>query len=259
LEQVLMNLAVNASDAMPNGGQMLIETAEKVVDEPTAKDNLDLKPGRYVCLSVSDTGTGIPPDVLPRIFDPFFTTKAVGKGTGLGLATVFGIIKQHHGSIAVSSRVGLGTRFQVLLPASATALVKRSVASSESKLPGGSECILVAEDEPVVRASLCRILSRYGYQVLEAENGVQACQLWKTHRHEVRLVLTDLIMPGGISGRQLAQRLRLDKPQLKIVFTSGYSAEIAGQEVNQLDGEEFIGKPFQTHQLLETIRRVLDR
>ena len=259
MEQVLMNLAVNAGDAMPNGGQLFIETTEKVVDEASSESHPDLSPGRYVCLSIRDTGTGIPAAVLPKIFDPFFTTKEVGKGTGLGLATVFSIVKQHRGSIEVSSRVGQGTHFQILLPASADAPAKPAGDPIKAKLLGGSECILLVEDERAVRAMFCAMLKRCGYQVLEAANGVEACQLWTIHRDQVAMLLTDLIMPGGISGRQLAQRLREDKPQLKIIFTSGYSADIAGQEVNQLDGEKFLAKPFQPHQLMETVRQVLDK
>ena len=257
LDQVLMNLAVNARDAMPEGGLLLIETGEKWVDEDFVRLNPDAAPGRYVWLSVSDTGGGIPPEVLPRIFDPFFTTKDPGKGTGLGLATVFGIVKQHHGWIKVVSEPGRGAKFQIFIPASGATSKARVGAATQPQPRGGTETILLAEDEPSVRAVTRRLLEHCGYRVLEAANGAEALQVWQQHPASVALLLTDIVMPGGMTGLQLARRLQVDNPNLKVVFTSGYSAEIAGREIGLRSGEAFLQKPILLEQLLETVRRCL--
>ena len=209
LDQVLMNLAVNARDAMPEGGLLLIETGEKWVDEDFVRLNPDAAPGRYVWLSVSDTGGGIPPEVLPRIFDPFFTTKDPGKGTGLGLATVFGIVKQHHGWIKVVSEPGRGAKFQIFIPASGATSKARVGAATQPQPRGGTETILLAEDEPSVRAVTRRLLEHCGYRVLEAANGAEALQVWQQHPASVALLLTDIVMPGGMTGLQLARRLQV--------------------------------------------------
>jgi PAS domain S-box-containing protein len=257
LDQVLMNLSVNARDAMPGGGRLLIETLDCVVDGDGTHRHPDARPGRYVCLRVSDTGTGMAPDVLPRIFEPFFTTKAPGRGTGLGLATVFGIVRQHEGWIDVHSEVGRGTRFEVCLPAveSAAEPVSRPVAASAS---GGTEAILLVEDEEPVRMLARRVLERRGYRVIEAGNGADALRLWQEHRREIRLLLTDLVMPEGVSGHQLASQLVADEPRLKVVFTSGYSADMGEHARGLPEGHHFVQKPFSPHQLLTTIRQSLD-
>jgi two-component system cell cycle sensor histidine kinase/response regulator CckA len=258
LDQVLMNLAVNARDAMPKGGRLLLETSEKTVDEELARLHPDASPGRFACLSVTDTGTGIPPEVLPRIFEPFFTTKEQGKGTGLGLATVFGIVKQHHGWIKVDTAAGRGTTFHVFLPAIRTAAAEPDRATARPRPMGGIETILLAEDEEAVRTIAVAVLERAGYRVLEAANGVEALHFWKEHRHDIALLLTDMVMPAGLGGRELAQRLQAEKPELKIIFFSGYSAELAGKELDLRHGENFLQKPFGPDHLLETVRRCLD-
>ena len=258
LDQVLVNLALNARDAMPEGGRLRIETAEKILDELGARAYPDAAPGRYVWLSVSDTGRGIPPEVLPRIFEPFFTTKEQGKGTGLGLATVFGIVRQHRGWLTVSSTPGRGANFQVFLPASEATLQALPEAAAIPAAPRGTEIILLVEDELAVRTAACEILQRHGYRVLEAADGLKALDLWQKHRGTVALLLTDMVMPGGMSGQQLAQRLRAEQPGLRVVIMSGYSAEIAGRELKLPTGENFLEKPFASDQLLETIRRCLD-
>jgi two-component system cell cycle sensor histidine kinase/response regulator CckA len=257
LDQVLMNLAVNARDAMPEGGNLIVATSEKIVDETLAQKYPDAAPGRYACLSVSDTGLGIPAAVLPRIFEPFFTTKEPGKGTGLGLATVFGIVKQHRGWVNVSSASGSGTRFEVFLPATGAA-VAASGDTSRFQPRGGTETILLVEDEASVRNVTRAILKRHGYTVLEAANGVEAMKLWPQHRMRVALLLTDLVMPAQMSGLQLAQRLQLDSSNLKVVFMSGHSAEIAGRQIELRPGDNFLQKPFSAAQLLKTIRSCLD-
>ena len=258
VEQVLMNLAVNARDAMPKGGDLLIETTETTVDPSEARLNPEAAPGRYVCLSVTDTGSGIAPEILPRIFEPFFTTKEPGKGTGLGLATVFGIVKQHHGWIKLENHPGRGATFRIYLPASAGTAAPAAAAAAKPKSNGGTETILLVEDELAVRTSTRQILERHGYQVLEAAEGAEALEVWQKHRTSVALLLTDLVMPGELGGRELGRRLRAERPGLKVIFVSGYSADIAGRDFQLQSGEAFVQKPFDAEQILETIRRCLD-
>ena len=257
IEQILMNLAVNARDAMPNGGSLRIETSEKSVDQNAAQLNPEAAPGRYVCLRVSDQGHGIAPAVMSRIFDPFFTTKDVGKGTGLGLATVMGIVKQHRGWVMVESQPGQGATFQIFLPASSTT-PGRTAAAILAKPGGGTETILLVEDEMVVRVPTRKILERHGYKVLEAASGQEALECWQQHRGSIALLLTDLVMPGGMSGQELARVLQADEPQLRVIFNSGYSAAIAGRELKLGHGEHYIQKPVAPDQLLRTLRLSLD-
>jgi len=257
LDQVLMNLVLNARDAMPGGGTLLVETAETTLSAADAAGIQDLAPGRYVCLRVSDTGSGIAPEHLLRIFEPFFTTKEPGKGTGLGLATVFGIVRQHGGSITVQSALGRGTTFQILLPAIARAAPAQ--AASRSTPPRGTETVLLVEDEPIVCEAITTTLERAGYRVLKAGNGPEAIRVWEQHRDEIRLLLTDIVMPQGMNGRELAARLRTSDPALRVIFMSGYSAEMAGRELALHPGQDFIQKPYSSQQLLETVRSTLDR
>ena len=258
LDQVLMNLAVNARDAMPEGGRLISETTAREFSAAEAAALLDVKPGHYVGLRVSDTGCGIPPEILPRIFEPFFTTKEPGKGTGLGLATVFGIVKQHGGCIQVASEPGRGTTFEVYLPALAETTTAASEAESRPGPRGGTETILLVEDDADVRLVTRITLERHGYRVLEAPDGLAALELWRQHRDAVALLLTDLVMPGELDGRELAQRLRADRPQLKVIYTSGYSPELAGRELHSRSGEAFLQKPCPAERLLETVRECLD-
>ncbi|SPE59972.1 putative Histidine kinase [Verrucomicrobia bacterium] len=211
LDQVVMNLSVNARDAMPGGGRLLIETSQRDLDEEFVRLHPDTQPGRYACLSVSDSGTGIPPEVLPHIFEPFFTTKESGKGTGLGLATVFGIVKQHQGCIEVANNPTCGARFDILLPLSEATSALPGCAAKSPKSIGGTETILLVEDEPAVRLLTRRTLERHGYRTLEAGNGEEAIAIWQEHRGEVALLLTDLVMPEGMTGQQLARRLQADR------------------------------------------------
>jgi CheY-like chemotaxis protein len=220
--------------------------------------NPDAAPGRYVCLGVGDTGGGVPPEILPRIFEPFFTTKEVGKGTGLGLATVFGIVKQHRGWIRVDNQVGRGATFRVFLPAATAAPVAPVPTEGLTKPLRGTETILMAEDELAVRKTLRLLLEGSGYRVLEAANGSEALERWREHRGTVDLLLTDLVMPGGISGQDLARQLKRQLPRLKVVFMSGYSVEIAGRELELRSGENFVQKPFTPDQLLQTLRQSLE-
>ncbi len=258
LDQVLMNLVVNARDAMPGGGRLIIETAEKTLTETEATLIPDAKAGRYACLSVTDSGSGIAPEDLAHIFEPFFTTKEVGKGTGLGLATVFGIVQQHGGALQVESEVGRGTTFRIFLHTVEAAEVTEEKVAAKP-LPRGTETILVVEDEPSLRLLNRIVLERQGYQVLDAAHGVGALQVWERHTGPIHLLLTDLVMPEGVSGLELAARLRKLSPHLPVIFTSGYSDEMAGRELRLETGQYFLQKPTPLPELLETVRRCLDR
>ncbi len=259
IDQVLLNLTINARDAMPQGGQLVIETAEVKFDEPAVDQSTPARPGTFACLSVSDTGCGIPPENLPRIFEPFFTTKEVGKGTGLGLATIFGIVQQHQGWINVYSEVGLGTTMRIYLPRLAEPAASEMAGSLLETLPGGTETILVVEDDPAVRLSMQCVLSHLGYRVLEAANGVDAFEIWQQHRADIRLLVTDLVMPGGINGKELAARLVEQEAGLKVIYVSGYSATVAGKDFRLEEGVNFLTKPFETHKLAQIVRKCLDR
>jgi PAS domain S-box-containing protein len=258
VDQVLMNLTINARDAMPHGGRITIETAETTVDENTVRLNPDAAPGRYVSMKVRDEGIGIPPENLARIFEPFFTTKEEGKGTGLGLATVFGIVKQHHGWVTVESEPGLGTTFHIHLPACEKDLSGLDETLEDLDPCGGDETILVTEDESNVRELIQKLLEHHGYRVLVAGTGPEALQVWRDHGQGVALLLTDLVMPGGMSGTELARRLQADNPDLKVIFMTGYSEEIAGRALGLGSGENFLQKPFAPCRLLETVRQSLD-
>ena len=230
------------------------------VAEAYAQSNREARVGEFVCLTVSDTGTGIAPEHLPRIFEPFFTTKAVGKGSGLGLATVYGIIQQHQGWIEVSSRFGEGTTFKIFLPAIPAPDEKVTAAHAEAKARGGTETILLAEDDEAVRMTTRRVLERYGYTVCEAATAREAQEVWRSRREEIALLLADMIMPEGITGRDLAEELRKDRPGLKVVFMSGYSAEVVGRDTEffRRTRGHFLRKPCSPGTLAQTVRQCLD-
>jgi PAS domain S-box-containing protein len=256
LEQVLMNLAVNARDAMPHGGDLILTLGQ--IESDSASRPVDLRATDYVCLSVRDTGCGIAPEHLSFIFEPFYTTKDVGKGTGLGLATVYGVVQQHEGSIEVESKLGEGTVFRVYLPIAEVPPDSQSSNASVSKLPVGSEPILVVEDEAAVRSLIVKCLRRLGYQVTEARNGKEALSLWPQCREQIELLLTDLVMPAGVNGLELAGRLSADKPNLKIIYISGYSADIVTEE-NVRPNVPCLAKPFTPAELAKTVRACLDQ
>jgi PAS domain S-box-containing protein len=258
LDQVLLNLAVNARDAMPAGGLLAIETRQTVLTDEDARLLADASPGQYACLRVTDTGTGIAPEHLPHVFEPFFTTKEAGKGTGLGLATVFGIVKQHHGVVRVSSQVGRGTTFEIMLPRSAAASDAASAPPAAGRRIRGTETILLVEDDADVRAATQRVLEQQGYAVVAAANGVEGLRLAERGGERMRLLLTDMVMPEGISGYDLASRLQTHQPALKVIFMSGYNAEMAGGELRLCDGQTFLQKPFGAADLLDAVRRSLD-
>jgi signal transduction histidine kinase/CheY-like chemotaxis protein len=258
MEQVLLNLAVNSRDAMPKGGLLAIKIATTEVKPGNGTRHSEARLGRFVCLSVIDTGCGIPPENLRRIFEPFFTTKEVGKGTGLGLATVYGIVKQHQGWIELASELGKGTTFKVLLPESSQPAETGTDPSDEQAIRGGKETILVVEDEAPVRDLVCNLLARYGYQILQADSGLKALQIWKDSKDRIDLLLTDLVMPDRINGRELAERLLAERPKLKVIFTSGYSADVVGKDFALRSGLHYVQKPYHPQKLALTVRDCLD-
>ncbi|MGE3888803.1 MAG: ATP-binding protein [Vicinamibacterales bacterium] len=258
LEQVLLNLVVNARDAMPEGGRLELSTSMGVADEFLCHHHGDAEPGPYVALTVKDTGTGISRDVLPRIFEPFFTTKEAGKGTGLGLATAYGIVRQHSGWIAVESEPGQGTTFTVYLPALARRTGRPVKPAATADRPTGTETVLVVEDEPSVRLLTARVLQHSGYIVLTAPSGAAALDVWREHASDIALVVTDMVMPEGVTGPELARRLRAIRPDLKMIFTSGYTAEVL-EGNHMLDASvHFLQKPFHPDELARSVRRCLD-
>jgi CheY-like chemotaxis protein len=259
MEQVLMNFAVNARDAMPNGGTLTIATEHVTITDAATRHHPAARPGAFVCLSARDTGCGIPPENLSRIFEPFFTTKDVGQGTGLGLAMVFGIVQQHQGWIELESAVDAGTCFRIMLPAVAhAAAVPAGTPTRLAATSRGSETMLLVEDESAVREFTAAILSSQGYRVLQACSGVEALEVWKWHAPKIALLLTDLVMPDGLGGAELAARLRKEQPSLKVVLTSGYAKEMIGEEFRPPAGTHFIQKPYKPQVLAQTVRDALD-
>ncbi len=259
LEQVVVNLVVNARDAMPRGGRLTIQTERVDVTPESARRNAEAREGAFVRLRVQDTGTGIAPEHLRHIFEPFFTTKQVGKGTGLGLATVYGIAKQHQGWVEVQSSPGSGSTFDVFFPR----VEARSVAaerSPENAISSGTETILMVEDEASVRTVSRRVLESRGYRILEASSGPEALEVYAKHKDSIQLLLTDMVMPGGISGFELGERLRQLTPSLKVVFMSGYSSELTGKDTSffRRTRSHFLQKPCTARDLLDTVRQCLD-
>ena len=253
--QVILNLAVNARDAMPQGGTLHIETNNVELDDAYARTHPPVGPGRYVMLAVSDTGTGIDKSVLPHIFDPFFTTKEVGKGTGLGLSIVYGIVKQSGGYIWVYSEPGHGTTFKLYFPASTAALEGPVIRSQTTFRPEG-QMVLVVEDEAMIRSNVRECLQQLGYEVLEAESGEIALKLCEQRRGKIDLVLTDLVMPG-ISGHELAGELAQRYPKVRMIFMSGYTEDSAARRDILLKGSAFLQKPFSVGDLSNAVQQAL--
>jgi PAS domain S-box-containing protein len=258
INQVLMNLCLNARDAMPHGGRLLLETARVVLDEDYASLHPEGRAGEFVRLRVSDTGHGIAPEVRAHIFEPFFSTKGPDKGSGLGLAMVFAIVKQHRGWIDCYSEAGRGTRFDIYLPRHVAKNESAPAArSSPTPAPHGHEVILLADDEPMLRSLGRIILERYGYEVLLAEDGLQAVEKFRQDRDRIALVILDVTMPR-LSGRDAVQRLREIDPTVRVLLASGYSADHpAENERDDILG--FIGKPYRPEELAAAVRAALDR
>jgi PAS domain S-box-containing protein len=258
MEQVLLNLAVNARDAMPRGGQLAVRISIVEINDDHARRHLEARTGRFICVSKSDTGCGIPAENLSRIFEPFFTTKEIGKGTGLGLATVYGIVKQHQGWIEVESVVGKGTTFRIYIPYVGAAQAEAEKSANQVAVRGGTETILLVEDEHPVRELVASILQKYGYDILQAATGAEAVEVWRKNKDKIALLLTDLIMPGGMNGRELAETLWVEHPKLKVIFTSGYSADIVGRDFKLESDTNFLQKPYHPQALALNVRRCLD-
>jgi PAS domain S-box-containing protein len=257
LEQILVNLAVNARDAMPDGGALRIDTANIDVDEEYAASRPELTPGPYVRLRVSDTGTGMSPETIRCAFDPFFTTKPAGQGTGLGLATVYGIVKQAGGRSQIYSEPNVGTTFTVLLPATGQTATTTQP-PPDSPVRRGEETILLVEDEPALREVTRRILRRAGYEVIIAENGVEALQVADQHTGQIDLLLSDVIMPQ-MPGPELARRLRAQQPTLRVLLMSGFAQPILDSGGHLEAGMTLIEKPFSGPSLLARIAQIVER
>jgi PAS domain S-box-containing protein len=259
IEQVLLNLAVNARDAMPQGGKLILRTSVVSPFSLPARLAANGNGHPFIQVDVVDTGRGITPESLPHIFEPFFTTKEVGKGTGLGLATAFGIAQQHGGLLTVESEVGRGSTFSLFLPRHKPADVgMKATPESRKKSGRGSETVLIVEDDATVRSVVVHVLKQNGYRIHQAINGQTALELWKTYGTEIDVLITDMVMPGGVSGHELAQQLLEKKPSLKVLYTSGYSAEVFRGDFVLPHGVDFLRKPFRAEELLTAIRAALD-
>jgi PAS domain S-box-containing protein len=260
MEQVILNLAVNARDAMPSGGNLTIETANEEVDEAFVRAHIGVSPGRYVQLTVRDTGVGMSPEVQERVFEPFFTTKEKGQGTGLGLSTVYGIVKQSGGNIWLDSTLGKGTTFKIYLPRveeSAEAAQEGAEKGEAEDLPRGRETVLVVEDDEGVRQLSARILNRQGYRVWEAVNGAEALRIIEQQKEPIDLMLTDVVMPQ-MGGKELAEKVQPLRPQMKVLFISGYMDDAVVHREILDSASHFLQKPFSPAALARKVREVLD-
>ncbi len=262
IDQVIMNLALNARDAMTNGGTLTIATSNIETGPEACAQNPEAELGRHVCLAVQDTGHGMDPATAARIFEPFFTTKGPGEGTGMGLATTYGVVKQHGGWVEVDTVVGRGTTIRAFFPLCPQGIEvepERHENRPTAAATAEGITILVVEDEEVLREFVAEALGALGYRVLKAANGRAALKIWAEHREEIDLLLTDVVMPESISGRQLAQTLIIEKPDLKVIYTSGYSAELLGEDFEQEKDCGFLAKPYLPDRLASTVATYLQR
>jgi PAS domain S-box-containing protein len=257
IEQIAMNLSVNARDAMPNGGCVSITTSLETIHRAPTPMDPEPREGEFVCLKFTDSGVGMDSKILSRIFEPFFTTKPVGKGTGLGLSTVFGIVRAHKAWLEVNSEPNQGTTFKIYFPPSLHE-VEKIEPVVDTALFSGRETVLLAEDEEALRTMVAQVLRIQGYTVLEADSGSQALEIWKQAGQAVDLLLTDMVMPGGIMGGELAERLLEQSPKLKVIYTSGYSPGMAGKDISLLEGRNFLPKPYSVGKLAQFVRECLD-
>ena len=257
IEQVLMNLCLNARDAMPEGGQLIIETQNVEIEEEYCRTHPYAKQGSYVLLAVSDTGIGMDAATTERVFEPFFTTKEVGKGTGLGLATVYGVVKQHGGFIHLYSELGKGTTFRIYIPAGSGAAEPRELKSNE-QTPKGTEIILLAEDNEGLREAAQEMLQRLGYRPILASNGTDAIELFKRNLGHIDLVILDVVMPG-LSGPAVYSQMAAIQPDLRVVFATGYTAETASLNSTLEKGVPILQKPYSMKNLGQIVRSTLDR
>ncbi|HZM02567.1 MAG TPA: response regulator [Candidatus Saccharimonadales bacterium] len=259
LQQIIVNLVVNARDAMSSGGQLTICASDVKFTAAELAGKPDRRAGHFLQLSVSDTGAGMDTAIINHLFEPFFTTKDIGKGCGLGLATVYGMVNQHEGWIEVESKVGQGATFNIYFPATENAPVKPEETPTAPEVRGGKEIILVVEDEHVLRELVREILEAHGYGILEAANGLEALHQWEKSGMKVDLLLTDMAMPHGISGRDLAAKLQKEKPLLPVIFSSGYSQEALERHEETLPGQTFLSKPYRPAELAQAVRAALDK
>ncbi|MFO1501628.1 MAG: response regulator [Verrucomicrobiota bacterium] len=259
IEQILLNLAANARDAMMKGGRLTLQTSTGEFLAGSLPQHPEARPGPYACLAVSDSGCGIDPAILPRIFEPFFTTKDVGKGTGLGLATVYGIVKLHKGWTQVETKLQQGTTFRIYLPLHTQPAQHASEVAPPLAANVGSATILFVEDEPALRKVARTVLERSGYRILEAGTGLEALAVWKDHHARIDVLITDMVMPAGLTGRELATRLHQDKPELKVLYTSGYSDELVASNGVAPDEADFLPKPYSPQMLLSALRATINR
>jgi two-component system, cell cycle sensor histidine kinase and response regulator CckA len=262
MDQVIVNLVVNARDAMPGGGTLTIETANVVLDEGYVAASVDAQPGEHVMLAIGDTGSGMAEEVKAHLFEPFFTTKQRGQGTGLGLPTVFGIVKQNEGHIRVHSEVGVGTTVRIYLPSAGRAetprrAVSRPFTSPTERLVQGTETLLVVEDEAAVRELAVQVLESCGYRVLEARNGLEALRIGEQHDGPIHLLLTDVVMPE-MNGKELANRLQSQRPAMRVLYMSGYADDTIIRHGVLAAGTSFLSKPLTLENLTQRVRAVLD-
>jgi PAS domain S-box-containing protein len=256
LESSLVNLATNARDAMPRGGQLMIATANRALDADYASLHAELAPGDYVMIEVSDTGAGIPPEIMNRVFEPFFTTKETGKGTGLGLSMVFGFVKQSGGHINIYSEPGRGTTFRLYLPRDSTGAMVAAKPEAAAPAPGGNEAILVVDDNEPIRRAVRRQLTQLGYRVLEASSAAAALEV--LGREQIALLLTDIVMPGEMNGIELTRTAMARSPGLKVVLTSGFPEARVNGTSEPIAGLRLLNKPFRREELARTLREILD-
>jgi CheY-like chemotaxis protein len=257
IEQVIINLCVNARDAMPDGGRILIETKNVYLDKEYCIEHSWAKAGDYISLCISDTGAGIPRDIRDHIFEPFFTTKEIGEGTGLGLATVYGIIKQHNGLIDVYSEIGHGTTFRIYLPAVERKTFKQEKEEKTIREITGNETILLAEDEYQVRELTVKILENAGYNIIIADNGEAAIELFKKNIDKIDLAILDVIMPK-VSGNTVSEFIWKTNPDMPVIFCSGYSKNYLGTDFQHKENVKLLQKPIRSNEILTTIRELLD-
>jgi CheY-like chemotaxis protein len=262
IEQAVLNICVNARDAMPGGGKVTIRTRAVEISAHEARQRAEASPGTFLLLEISDEGCGMDEQTMARIFEPFFTTKEIGKGTGLGLSTAYGIVKQHDGWIEVRSFPLQGSTFSLYLPLGRADASNSGGAAARPKPPapnGGTETILLVEDEAPLRRIVKMLLEKAGYRVLEASYGLQALAVWESAQGAIDLLLTDMVMPEGMSGRELATKLRTLQPTLSVIYTSGYSPELADPALSVETKSFFLSKPYKPADLLALVRRSLDQ